>query len=95
MLLHHALIKLDINAGTRLAAAKTDAAATGLRLCGMVDEPPRPLRLAQILLQFQSASSKTSHAPFCLCYRHHAKNTGHLNNTIALTMPIQLGVAVV
>ena len=31
-----------MSAGTRLAAANIEAAATGLRLCGMVDEPPRP-----------------------------------------------------
>ncbi|MNW66788.1 hypothetical protein D3C74_452920 [compost metagenome] len=31
-----------MSAGTRFAAANTEAAATGLRLCGMVDEPPRP-----------------------------------------------------
>src|SRR3954454_25223301 len=28
--------------GAIVAAANADAAATGLRLCGMVDEPPRP-----------------------------------------------------
>src|SRR5690606_41562832 len=36
---------LDIKAGTRLAAAKIEAAATGLRLCDIVDEPPRPTPL--------------------------------------------------
>ena len=33
---------VDTSAGARNAAARTTAESTGLRLCGMVEEPPRP-----------------------------------------------------
>jgi len=40
--LHHRSQSVETSPGIRAAAASTMAEATGLRLCGMVEEPPRP-----------------------------------------------------
>ena len=45
----------ETSAGTRIAAASTTAEPTGLRLCGRVEEPPRP----------DSAGSRTSPTSVC------------------------------
>ncbi len=53
--------------------------ATGFRLWGMVDEPPRPF--VQTIRQFQFASWVTNHVP--RIPNNHAKHTCDFYNTVA------------